>query len=243
MTTTPNALLRVEDLRCGYGIADVISGVNIEVRAGETVCLIGPNGAGKSTLVKSIAGLVKPRAGRITFDGGDITTMPVHERVQAGMALVPEGRGLLPTLSVEENLLMGGYVRRARMDVREEMERLMKLFPVLAQRRAQAANTLSGGEQQQLVIARGLMSRPRLLLLDEPSFGVAPLVVAAIFRTIAQLNASGTTILLVEQNANMALRVAHRGYVIESGHCVMDGTAAELRESPALRDAYLGAAA
>jgi len=236
-------LLEVQDLRCGYGRADVIHGASIEVRAGETVCLIGPNGAGKSTLIKAIAGILQARSGRILFGGQDITRLPIHTRTEAGIAMVPEGRGLLPTLSVEENLLMGGYVRRRDTDVWQEMHRLMQKFPVLLQRRNQTANTLSGGEQQQLVIARALMSRPRLLILDEPSFGLAPLVVAAIFRTIAELNAAGTTILLVEQNANMALEVAHRGYVIESGQCVLGGETSELRTSTIVQEVYLGASA
>ena len=241
--TGSGSLLEVRDLHCGYGRADVIHGATIEVRSGETVCLIGPNGAGKSTMIKAIAGIINARSGRIHFEGRDITKLPMYTRTEAGIAVVPEGRGLLPTLSVEENLLMGGYVRRSDIDVRQEMHRLMKLFPVLSERREQTANTLSGGEQQQLVIARALMSKPKLLILDEPSFGLAPLVVAAIFRTISELNAAGTTILLIEQNANMALRVAQRGYVIESGHCVLGGTTAELRESSIVQEVYLGASA
>jgi branched-chain amino acid transport system ATP-binding protein len=238
-----DVVLSVRDLRCGYGRADVIHGIGLEVRAGETVCLIGPNGAGKSTLIKAIAGLMRVRGGTVSFEGHDVTTQRADQRAQAGMALVPEGRGLLTSLSVEENLLMGGYVRRRELDVREEIERVTRLFPVLRARSTQVASTLSGGEQQQLAIARALVGRPRLLILDEPSFGVAPLVVAAIFRTIRELSAAGTTILLVEQNARMALRVAHRGYVIESGRCVLGGSTADLRESPVVRDVYLGAAA
>ena len=236
-------MLEVRALRCGYGRGDVIHEIDIEVRSGETVCLIGPNGAGKTTLIKAIAGLLRARGGNVVFDGRDVTGDRTDQRVEAGMALVPEGRGLLTTLSVEENLMMGGYVRRRDLDVRAEIDRVTALFPVLRERRAQVASTLSGGEQQQLAIARALMSRPRLLILDEPSFGVAPLVVAAIFRTIRELRDQGTTILLVEQNARMALRVAQRGYVIESGRCVLGGSTAELRESPVVRDVYLGAAA
>jgi branched-chain amino acid transport system ATP-binding protein len=240
--SSTSTLLHVESLRCGYGRTDVIHGIDMEIMPGETVCLIGPNGAGKSSLIKAITGIVRPRSGRITFDGHDITASPMHERVKAGIALVPEGRGVLPTLSVEENLLLGGYIRRRNDDVRHEMQRLMALFPVLARRAAQTASTLSGGEQQMLVIARALMSRPKLLILDEPSFGVAPLVVATIFRTIESLRAAGMTILLVEQNANMALEVAQRGYVIESGRCLLHGTTTELRDSSVVREAYLGAA-
>jgi branched-chain amino acid transport system ATP-binding protein len=243
MTNALEPLLSVQGLRCGYGRGDVIHGMDLHVRAGETVCLIGPNGAGKSTLIKAIAGVLRARSGRITFGGRDVTQDRTHLRVEAGMALVPEGRGLLTTLSVEENLIMGAYVRRRDLDVKAEMERVTALFPVLRERRSQVASTLSGGEQQQLAIARALMSRPRLLILDEPSFGVAPLVVAAIFRTIRELARAGTTILLIEQNARMALGVAQRGYVIESGRGVLDGPTAELRESPVVRDVYLGAAA
>jgi branched-chain amino acid transport system ATP-binding protein len=242
MTNALEPLLSVQGLRCGYGRGDVIHGMDLHVRAGETVCLIGPNGAGKSTLIKAIAGVLRARSGRITFGGRDVTQDRTHLRVEAGMALVPEGRGLLTTLSVEENLIMGAYVRRRDLDVKAEMERVTALFPVLRERRSQVASTLSGGEQQQLAIARALMSRPRLLILDEPSFGVAPLVVAAIFRTIRELARAGTTILLIEQNARMALGVAQRGYVIESGRGVLDGPTAELRESPVVRDVYLGAA-
>ncbi|MGE4240469.1 ABC transporter ATP-binding protein [Ramlibacter sp.] len=243
MTSGGGALLSVRGLRCGYGRGDVIQDIDLDVEAGETVCLIGPNGAGKSTLIKAVAGLVRARAGSVRFDGRDITAERTDQRVEAGMALVPEGRGLLTTLTVEENLMMGAYVRRKELDIPAEMERVTTLFPVLRERREQVASTLSGGEQQQLAIARALMSRPRLLILDEPSFGVAPLVVAAIFRTIRELGEAGTTILLVEQNARMALRVAQRGYVIESGRCVLGGATAELRESPIVRDVYLGAAA
>ncbi|MGF6637368.1 ABC transporter ATP-binding protein [Paraburkholderia sp. BL10I2N1] len=235
-------LLEVDDLHCGYGRADVIHGISLEVHAGETVCLIGPNGAGKSTLMKAIAGAVRPRSGRIVFAHRDITKAPTHERVEAGIALVPEGRGLLPSLTVEENLLLGAYVRRRDSDVRDHMRQLMDQFPVLGARRSQTATTLSGGEQKQLVIARALMSRPSMLILDEPSFGVAPLIVAAIFRTIEELRSAGMTILLVEQNASIALQVAQRGYVIESGRCALCGTATELRDSSVIQEAYLGAA-
>jgi branched-chain amino acid transport system ATP-binding protein len=234
-------LLQVEHLHCGYGRADVIHGASLDIHRGETVCLIGPNGAGKSTLIKAITGFLRIKKGHVRFAGRDITTTPAHLRVEAGMALVPEGRGVLPTLSVEENLLMGGYVRRRDGDVRHEMQRMMELFPILAERRTQPARTLSGGEQQMLVIARAMMSRPQLLILDEPSFGVAPLVVERIFRTLADLRSAGTTILLVEQNANMAFDVAQRGYVFESGRCVLSGTTAELRENDQVRDVYLGA--
>jgi branched-chain amino acid transport system ATP-binding protein len=241
--TADTPLLQLDNIRCGYGRGDVIVGLSLEVRRGETVCLIGPNGAGKSTLMKTIIGLIHPTSGRIVFDGRDITATPSHERVEIGIALVPEGRGVLPTLSVEENLLLGGYVRRKEPAVRTDMDRLMTLFPVLEQRKSQIASTLSGGEQQMLVIARALMSRPKLLILDEPSFGLAPLVVASIFRTVTELCSTGTTILLVEQNANMALDVSSRGYVIEAGRCALGGTTAELRESSVVRKVYLGAVA
>lgn len=236
-------LLQVCGISCGYGRTNVIHDMSLEVAAGETVCLIGPNGAGKSTVIKAITGLIPISTGSILFNGQDISAAPPYRRVEQGIALVPEGRGVLPNLSVEENLLLGAYVRRREIDTKAEMDRMMQLFPVLADRRSQTASTLSGGEQQQLVIARGLMSRPKLLILDEPSFGVAPLIVAQIFRTIRELAEDGTTVLLVEQNANMALDAARRGYVIESGHCVASGATAELRENSLVRDVYLGAAA
>lgn len=206
------------------------------------MCLIGPNGAGKSTLIKAILGLIKVKSGTVSLLGKDITHADTSERVDSGMALVPEGRGVLPTLSVEDNLQMGAYVRRGAAWLSQQLDEVFKLFPILAQRRLQAAGTLSGGEQQMLVIGRALMSRPKLLVLDEPSFGLAPKMVASIFETIANLRKAGLTILLVEQNANIALEVSQRGYVIESGQCVLTADAGQLRETDLVKHIYLGGA-
>jgi branched-chain amino acid transport system ATP-binding protein len=210
------------------------------VRAGELVTLIGANGAGKTTTLKAIAGLVKPAAGRIRYDGGDITAQPAYRLVRRGLALVPEGRGVFGLLTVEENLAMGAYSRVGRQAIDADRDRVYTLFPRLAERRRQSAGTLSGGEQQMLAIGRALMSRPRLLLLDEPSMGLAPLMVQKIFETIRAIAAEGVTLLLVEQNAKLALEVCHRGYVMESGGIMLADTARALLVNPQVRQAYLG---
>ena len=238
----PDCVLSVRHLHCGYGRTEVIHGADIDVARGEIVCLIGANGAGKSTLIKAVAGLVPASRGSVTLCGRDVTRASTPARVELGLAIVPEGRGVLPQMSVEDNLMMGGYVRRSASWLAEEKDRIFASMPVLTERRTQAAGTLSGGEQQMLVIGRALMSRPRLLVLDEPSFGLAPKIVEAIFRLVTELQARGLTILLVEQNASIALQVADRGYVIESGACILHDRASRLRDNPLVRDIYLGTA-
>jgi len=237
-------MLEVRAAVVGYGPVTALSGVDLAVAAGEIVCVIGPNGAGKTTLMKTIAGLLQPRAGEIRLDGR-AAGRGADARVRAGIALVPEGRRVFAPLSVADNLEMGAYVRLARGEraaVREDLARVYGIFPRLQERGAQPAGTLSGGEQQMLAIGRALMSRPRLLLLDEPSMGLAPLVVEEIFRVVVRLHAEGTTVLLAEQNAHMALSVAGRAYVIESGKVVKSAAAGELASDPAVREAYLGGA-
>jgi branched-chain amino acid transport system ATP-binding protein len=233
-------LLDVRGLKVSYGGINAVKGVDLEVRAGELVTLIGANGAGKTTTLKAIAGLVKPAAGRIRYDGGDITAQPAYRLVRRGLALVPEGRGVFGLLTVEENLAMGAYSRVGRQASDADRDRVYTLFPRLAERRRQSAGTLSGGEQQMLAIGRALMSRPRLLLLDEPSMGLAPLMVQKIFETIRAIAAEGVTLLLVEQNAKLALEVCHRGYVMESGGIMLADTARALLVNPQVRQAYLG---
>lgn len=234
------SLLTVNGLRCGYGRSEVLHGVDIAVTESEITCLIGANGAGKTTLIKAIVGIVPVRAGSIHFGGRDITKASTPARVEQGLAVVPEGRGVLPQLSVYENLLMGGYVQRGAHWLSGEMERIFNLFPILAERRGQPAGSLSGGEQQMLVIGRALMSRPKLLVLDEPSFGLAPKVVQTIFEVITELQESGLTILLVEQNASIALQVSQYGYVLESGNCILAAETEKLRNDTLVRDIYLG---
>jgi branched-chain amino acid transport system ATP-binding protein len=233
-------LLDVRGLKVSYGGINAVKGVDLEVRAGELVTLIGANGAGKTTTLKAIAGLIKPAAGRIRYDGGDITAQPAYRLVRRGLALVPEGRGVFGLLTVEENLAMGAYSRVGRQAIDADRDRVYTLFPRLAERRRQSAGTLSGGEQQMLAIGRALMSRPRLLLLDEPSMGLAPLMVQKIFETIRAIAAEGVTLLLVEQNAKLALEVCHRGYVMESGGIMLADTARALLVNPQVRQAYLG---
>jgi branched-chain amino acid transport system ATP-binding protein len=240
--TSSAHVLEVSELRCGYGLNEVVRGISLTVDKGEIVCLIGPNGAGKSTLIKALFGVIQTSAGRVSFAGEDITRADTASRVARGMALVPEGRGVMPTLTVEDNLLMGGYVQRRAAWFAAQLDHMFQLFPILAERRQQAAGTLSGGEQQMLVIARALMSRPTLLVLDEPSFGLAPKIIATIFETIANLRKSGLTILLVEQNANIALQVSQRGYVLDSGRCVLTDTASRLRSTDLVKEIYLGGA-
>jgi branched-chain amino acid transport system ATP-binding protein len=214
--------------------------VSIGVQAGEVVTLIGANGAGKSTTLRAITGLQPPKTGRIVFDGQDLAGVPPHRRVARGISMAPEGRGIFANLSVLENLEMGGYLQKGHARVAAGLERGFHLFPRLRERRKQRAGTLSGGEQQMLAIARALMSDPKLLLLDEPSLGLAPLVCQTIFATIDEIKRSGTTVLLVEQNAHAALRHSDRGYVLETGRVILKGTSAELADNPRVRQAYLG---
>jgi len=232
-------LLKVQGLDVFYGAVHALKGVDLEVRKGEVVTLIGANGAGKSTLLRTISGLVKPRAGAITFDGKDLIKLPPNRIVAAGISHAPEGRAVFANLTVEDNLVLGAYLRKDAA-VASDMDRMFGIFPRLKERRKQASGTLSGGEQQMLAIARALMSRPRLLLLDEPSLGLAPLLVKDIFQTIVEINREGMTILLVEQNANQALHVAHRGYVLETGHVALSDTGPNLLANPAVKAAYLG---
>ncbi|HVI73887.1 MAG TPA: ABC transporter ATP-binding protein [Anaeromyxobacteraceae bacterium] len=233
-------MLTIEDLHVYYGEIHALKGVAFEVRAGEIVAILGNNGAGKTTTLKSISGLLAPRHGRVVLEGDDLSGLPAHEVVQRGVAHVPEGRRIFNRLTVRENLAMGAYRRKDAAGVAADLERVLGLFPVLGERARQVGGTLSGGEQQMLAIGRALMARPRLLLLDEPSMGLAPVVVEKIFDTVVDINRQGTTILLVEQNAAMALAVAHRGYVLETGTIALFGTAAELAENAEVRRAYLG---
>ena len=236
----PRPLLSVQGLQVGYGGIHAVKGIDIEVAPGELVALIGSNGAGKTTTLKTLAGLLQPGSGQLYFDGKSLHDIAAHQRVSQGIALVPEGRGVFARLSVAENLLMGAYSRSNQADIDDDLARMYTLFPRLVERRAQLAGTLSGGEQQMLAMARALMSRPRLLMLDEPSMGLAPLMVKKIFATISEVAAQGMSILLVEQNARLALQVASRGYVMESGTITLSGASAELLGSDAVQRAYLG---
>jgi branched-chain amino acid transport system ATP-binding protein len=235
-------LLEVNGLHVSYGGINAVKGVDFAVRAGEMVTLIGANGAGKTTTLKALTGLIRPAAGSVRYNGADVVTVPVHRRVALGIALVPEGRGIFPRLTVEENLDMGAYCRSRNeaAAVRADRDRVYALFPRLAERHRQTGGTLSGGEQQMLAIGRAMMSRPRLLLLDEPSMGLAPLMVQKIFETIRAIAADGVTILLVEQNAKLALEVCQRGYVMESGEITLHDNARALLANPQVRRAYLG---
>jgi branched-chain amino acid transport system ATP-binding protein len=234
-------LLKAENLELAYGEIAAVRDVSFDVAEGEIVTLIGANGAGKSTTMRGIAGAMLPRRGRITFDGKDVTRMPAHARAFAGIALVPEGRRVFPALSVRENLEMGGFkFRRDRNRIRTQLERMLEMFPRLRERASQAAGTLSGGEQQMLALSRALMSEPRLLCMDEPSLGLAPLVVQDIFKSIRAANALGTSILLVEQNARYALETASRGYVLQTGTIIAAGTCADLKQDERVKEAYLG---
>lgn len=233
-------LLDVDDVHAYYGNIHALKGLNLHVQEGEIVSLIGGNGAGKTTTLRVISGLLRPRRGTVAFRGEDLSHSRAHELVAKGIAMVPEGRGVFAKLTVEENLEMGAYFRNDKAGIAADMERVYALFPRLRERRKQLAGTMSGGEQQMLAIARGLMANPRLLLLDEPSMGLAPLLVETIFQTIQEINRSGTTILLVEQNAHMALQIAHRGYVLQTGEIVLSDTAAGLQKNPMVQKAYLG---
>jgi branched-chain amino acid transport system ATP-binding protein len=234
-------MLKVRELKVNYGAIDALKGISLEVQQGEVVTIIGGNGAGKSTLMKAISGLEPAAGGEIRFEGNDITRLPPHKRVPLGVAQSPEGRQVFPDQSVRDNLLLGAYHRDAKPDELErEIEEQFTIFPRLKERQDQAAGTMSGGEQQMLAMARALMSKPRLLLLDEPSLGLAPLIVKDIFRVIVAVKQRGMTILLVEQMANQALGVADRAYVLETGRITMEGTGRELLANPKIREAYLG---
>jgi branched-chain amino acid transport system ATP-binding protein len=235
-----SSLLQLDGVHTYYGTIHALKGISLEVRDGEIVTLIGANGAGKSTTLRSINGLNHPREGSIKFGGEDITERPAHEIVKLGIAQSPEGRRVFPRMSVSENLEMGAYQRDDRTGIREDTERVYTLFPRLKERVQQRAGTLSGGEQQMLAIGRALMARPKLLLLDEPSLGLAPIFVDKIFEIIREINAQGTAVLLVEQNALMALDTAHRGYVMETGNIVLADEAKALRENEQVRKTYLG---
>jgi branched-chain amino acid transport system ATP-binding protein len=234
------ALLKLEGVVAGYGGITALKGIDLTVDEGEIVTLIGSNGAGKSTTLRAISALIRPRSGSIAFAGRPIDRMKPHQVVSAGISHVPEGRGIFARLSVNENLLLGAYQRRDRVGIQQDTERAFTLFPRLRERAEQAAGTLSGGEQQMLAIGRALMARPRLLLLDEPSMGLSPILVETIFATIREIQRQGATILLVEQNAAMALEVAGRAYVLESGVITLEGTGAALARDDSVRRAYLG---
>ncbi|PUE59112.1 ABC transporter ATP-binding protein [Limnohabitans curvus] len=239
MVDTP--LLKIENLEVRYGAVEALKGVSIHVNAGEVVTIIGGNGAGKSTLMKTISGLEPAAAGRVMFEGHDITRMPGYQRVALGVAQSPEGRQVFPDQTVRDNLLLGAYHRKASAaELEADLQAQFETFPRLRERQEQPAGTMSGGEQQMLAIARALMAQPKLLLLDEPSLGLAPLIVKEIFAVIRALKSRGVTILLVEQMANQALAVADRAYVLETGHITIEGTGAELRRDPRIRAAYLG---
>jgi branched-chain amino acid transport system ATP-binding protein len=235
------SLLSVSNLSVSYGAIEAIRNCSLRVEQGEIVTLIGGNGAGKSTMLRTISGLLTPKQGTIRFEDKEIQGQPPHRIAQSGLVHVPEGRGIFANLTVEENLQLGAYSRNDHAEIRKDRERALELFPRVRERLKQAAGTLSGGEQQMVAIARAMLSRPRLLMLDEPSLGLAPQIVQTIFQVIREINNSGTTILLVEQNAAMALKVAHRAYVIEVGSIEMEGPAAELASSDEVRKAYLGA--
>ncbi|MFY9302817.1 MAG: ABC transporter ATP-binding protein [Atribacterales bacterium] len=233
-------MLRIEDLHVFYGGIHALKGINIEVPAGKIVALVGANGAGKSTTLRTVSGLVRARQGKIEFQGIDITRESAHHIVEMGLAMVPEGRRIFPNLTVWENLLLGSYTRRDKEEIKEDLDWIFRIFPRLKERVRQKGGTLSGGEQQMLAVARALMSRPHLLMMDEPSLGLAPLLVKEIFNIIREINQNGTTILLIEQNAKAALQIAHYAYVLETGSVVLEGRGKELLENEKVRKAYLG---
>jgi branched-chain amino acid transport system ATP-binding protein len=239
--TTP--LLELKDLKVAYGGIQAVKGIDLSVDQGELVCLIGANGAGKTTTLKGITGLQPIKSGKIHYAGEDITGKPAFQLVRKGLSMVPEGRGVFGALTIEENLAMGAYARDDRAAIKDDIERVFGLFPRLKERRKQTAGTLSGGEQQMLAMGRAIMSRPKLLLLDEPSMGLAPLMVQKVFETVMAISREGVTILLIEQNAKLALEVSSRGYVMESGEITLQGKAKQLLSDPKVRAAYLGEAA
>jgi branched-chain amino acid transport system ATP-binding protein len=234
------ALLEVEDLHVAYGQIEAVKGISFSVEPGQVVTLIGTNGAGKTTTLRTLSGLLKPIAGRIRFDGHELIGVPAHRIVEIGLAHSPEGRRIFPRMTIEENLLLGAFLRRDGAAIQQDVERAYNLFPILGERRRQAAGTLSGGEQQMLAMGRSLMSRPKLLMLDEPSMGLSPIMMQKIMETITELRSSGTTILLVEQNAQAALTLANTGHVMETGRIVLSGSGANLLEDESVRKAYLG---
>jgi branched-chain amino acid transport system ATP-binding protein len=236
----PSAVLELDQVRAGYGPIEVLKGVSLRIDQGEIVTLIGANGAGKTTTLMTISGVIRPRSGHVVFEGRDLAGLPTHEIVRAGLVQSPEGRKIFPRLTVMENLEVGAFTRDDPGGVAQDLERVFALFPILKERAGQPGGTLSGGEQQMLAVGRALMARPRLLLLDEPSLGLAPLLVAKIFEVIPELNRLGMTILLVEQNARMALKLAHRGYVMETGEITMSDRADKLLRDERVRSAYLG---
>ncbi len=234
------SLLVVDNVHAYYGNIHALKGVSINIDQGEIVCLIGSNGAGKTTTLRTIAGLMRPREGSVLFNDEDVYSHPPHDIVRMGIAMVPEGRGVFAKMTVRENLEMGAFHRNDRNGIRQDIDYVFNLFPRLQERQNQLAGTMSGGEQQMLAIGRALMSRPNVLLMDEPSMGLAPVLVDLIFDTIRDINANGTTILLVEQNAHMALQIAARGYVLQTGEIVLSGSADDLRQDPTVQKAYLG---
>ena len=234
------ALLEVKNLEVYYGVICALKGISFEVNQGEIVSLIGANGAGKTTMMQSVVGIIPKKSGSVMFDGHDITKTPCHKIVQLGMTQVPEGRRIFQELTVYENLLMGAYTVKDQQQFKEDLEKMFTKFPRLAERRNQIAGTLSGGEQQMLAMSRALMIRPKLLMLDEPSMGLAPILVDQVFEMIKELHDAGTTILLVEQNASKALEISDRAYVLETGNIILSGTGAELAQSDEVRKAYLG---
>ena len=234
------SLLEVNNIQAYYGKIQALKGISLTVDKGEIVSLIGGNGAGKTTTLRSICGLLKPTVGSVTFDGDTVADYPAHELVTKGIAMVPEGRGIFSKLTVQENLEMGAFARDDKEGIKADMERGYQIFPRLAERRKQLAGTMSGGEQQMLAMARALMSHPTLLLLDEPSMGLAPVLVELIFETVEEINKQGMTVLLVEQNAHMALQIANRGYVLQTGEIILNDSAANLRKDPTVQKAYLG---
>jgi branched-chain amino acid transport system ATP-binding protein len=236
----PEPLLAVDGLRVSYGHVEAVRGVSLQVEEGRIVTLIGPNGAGKTSLLSALAGLVRPAGGTVRLAGRDVTALPAHRTVAAGISLVPEGRAILGRMTVEENLRLAGELRHGPAEVRAAVEEQYRRFPVLGERRASPAGSLSGGQQQMLAFARALVARPRILLLDEPSMGLSPLLVRQVFETVQAIHREGATILLVEQNARLALAVADRAYVVERGEVVLEGPARELARDPRVRAAYLG---
>lgn len=234
------AMLQVTDLKVNYGVIQAIKGVSFEVNEGEVIALIGANGAGKTTILHTVTGLIAPKSGKIEFEGKDITKMPAHKIVTLGMAHVPEGRRVFADLSVYENLLMGAFTRKDKDEIAKTLEMVYKRFPRLRERKNQVAGTLSGGEQQMLAMGRALMSHPKILLMDEPSMGLSPILVEEIFHIIREISAGGTTVLLVEQNAKKALSIADRAYVLETGNIVLSGDAKEMMNNESIKKAYLG---
>jgi branched-chain amino acid transport system ATP-binding protein len=235
-----SVMLEIKKLNVHYGVIHALKDVSLTVNRGEIVTLIGANGAGKTTTLRTISGLNKPTSGEIWLEGKEITQVPAPEKVALGISQVPEGRRIFPEMSVLENLELGAFLRKDKANIKKEIEHIYELFPILGSRKKQTAGTLSGGEQQMLAMGRALMSKPRILLLDEPSMGLAPLLVREIFSIITNINKSGTTILLVEQNASIALSIAHRAYVLENGSIVISGTGEELSKSSEIQKAYLG---